>query len=174
MSRSVSVSGSQSSSSSSSSSEANLDEIVTEFFTKWNPKKLTPKFKKRYDELTELAKGFFQILFDGTPYEEESIYFKNESMKNMILAYPVWSPWIPGDGCGLHRKFKDTVGVLYHIISTIDELKADAPRLKEFNEKVDELSTDYQDLDHMLTYSVDYSLRIFFYTFFFFIQTCKQ
>ena len=154
MSRSVSVSGSQSSSDSSSESEVNLDEMVTEFFTKWNPKKLTSTFKKRYAELTELAKGFFNILFDGTPYDEESIYFKNESMKNMILAYPVWSLWIPGDQCGLHRKFKDTVGVLHHMISTIDELKSDPRRLKEFNDKVDELSTDYTDLEHMLAFGM--------------------
>lgn len=130
------------------------DLMVTEFFTKWNPKELSKRWKSRFDELTDLCKGFFNFLFDGTREEEESIYFTNKAMKKMILAYPEWSPWIPGDQCGLHRKFKDTVGAIYHVIHTIEKLKLDQGKLEEFNERVDSISKDYSDLNHMLSYGM--------------------
>ena len=131
-----------------------LDSLVTEFFTKWNPNHLSNVWSKRYNELTELAKGFFSFLFDGTEEDEPSIYFTNAAMKKMIMAFNDWSPWIPGNQCGLHRKFKDTVGALHHIVTTIESLRKNKTKLKKFNKKVDSISKDYSDLEHMLSFGM--------------------
>ena len=65
--------------------ERSWDSMVTEFFTKWNPKELSKRWKSRFDELTDLCKGFFNFLFDGTKEDEESIYFTNKAMKKMKM-----------------------------------------------------------------------------------------
>ena len=134
--------------------EQSWDSLVTDFFTKWNPRELSKRWKSRFNELTELCKGFFEFLFDGTQPEQESIYWTNKAMKKMILAFPEWSPWIPGDQCGLHRKFKDTVGAIHHMMKCIEELKSDPEKLKEIDERINLNSKDYSDLDHMLAYGM--------------------
>ena len=131
-----------------------LDSLVTEFFTKWNPDHLSNVWSRRFNELTDLAKGFFNFLFDGTEKEEPSIYFTNAAMKRMIMAFHKWSPWVPGDQCALHRKFKDTVGALCHMITTIEKLKKNKTKLRKFNKKVDEMSEEYSDLEHLLSFGM--------------------
>ena len=138
-----------------------LDSLVTEFFEKWNPDHLSSVWSRRYNELTELAKGFFNFLFDGTEKDEPSIYFTNAAMKKMIMAFKEWSAWIPGDQCGLHRKFKDTVGALYHMITTIESLKKNKTKLRKFNKKVDSISKEYYDLEHMLSFGM-FVVNVFF------------
>lgn len=149
-----------------------LDSLVTEFFTKWNCHHLSRVWRRRYDELTSVCKGFFNFLFDGTQPNQPSIYFTNDAMKNMIMAFALWSPWIPGDQCGLHRKFKDTVGALCHIITTIEELKCDKSKLKEFNSKIDSISEVYCDLDDLLLYGM--FLQELFSLCFFLIEISAQ
>ena len=142
-----------------------LDSLVTEFFTKWNPDHLSNVWSRRYNELSELAKGFFNFLFDGTEKDEPSIYFTNDAMKKMIMAYNKWSPWVPGDQCPLHRKFKDTVGALCHIITTIENLKKNKSKLRKFNKKVDEMCEEYSDLEHLLSYGM-FVQNVFFLSMF--------
>ena len=138
---------------SESEEEAALDEIATTLFTNWSSTNIIREFKERHDNLTKLSKDFIKICFEGLVVDKKSIYLKNEKMKEMLLGFDLWSPFIPTGTVGLHHKFKTNAGVLSHMIKQINLFESNEEKMEELNGKINS-QTEYTDLEHLLDYGM--------------------
>lgn len=128
---------------------ANVEEAANAVFGHWSSSEIFNTFKNKFEALSELCAHFLKICYAGMKSGTRSIYLKNKRMKQSLLGYPEWSPFIPVNTVGLHHKFKCNAGCLYHMVRAIDVLESDEEGMRRFNAKIKE-TTSYKNLDHML------------------------
>ena len=127
------------------------------FFNHWSSDKILNVFKNGHEQLTQLSLNFFRICFKGIVPDKLSIYLSNNEMKETLAGYDDWSPFIPTERVGLHKKFKTNAGLLSHLYLSIEEYKEDESLMTDLTELIDN-TTEYSNLEHML----DYGTYLFF------------
>ena len=132
---------------------ADVEQVATIVFSYWSSDKILNIFSNRFDKLSQLCYKFFKIIFDGIKPGMKSIYLTNKEMKDTLLGYPEWSPFIPVSTVGLHHKFKSDTGCLYHMLHAIEVLKSDEEGMQRLNDKINQ-NTPYSDLEDMLDHGM--------------------
>lgn len=133
------------------SESQNVNEIASQYFSKWTSNKLLSTFRSHKRNLSALSKQFLIICFNGIKVGERSIYLTNAKMKQTLEGYDDWSPYILTGDVGLHMKFKTNAGILAHILKKIQLYEEDEQKKKELNQWIfDKTNKRYSDFDQML------------------------